>query len=204
MHRRRLYRKKIKYTACNKVIYSEYKADQLTRKQNNNLSVKFISVEEDSVDPLQKKLCFATAIISSSSASIAADNSTYLTSASLAVTGSISCELDKCEESALPNKNVFELTEVQERLDEIVVQLKDQDDVLHEGMNGDAGDKEEDFATNSEIFTVSANFEMVEMFQMNLKTKIMKPRKVMQSIELNKVLNRKSKNFNFFCQCRHS
>ena len=92
MHCRRLYRKKIKYTgtACNKVIYSEYKADQLKRKQNNNLSVKFISVKEDSVDLLQKKLCFATATIISSSASIAADNSTYLTSASLAATGSIS------------------------------------------------------------------------------------------------------------------
>ena len=91
----------------------------------------------------------------------------------------------------LPNKNVFELntaTEVQERLDQTVVQLKDQDDDLHEVMNGDAGDEEEDFATNSEIFTVSANFVMVKMFQMNLKTKIMKQRKVMQSIELNKVL----------------
>ena len=165
MHCRRLYRKKIKCTPCNEVIYSEYKADQLKRKQNNNLSVKFISVEEDSVDLLQKKLCFATATIISSSASIAADNSTYLTSASLAVTGSISCELDKCEESVLPNKNVFELTtatEVQERLNETVVQLKDQDDDLHEVMNGDAGDKEEDFATNSEIFTVSANSEMVK------------------------------------------
>ena len=46
-----------------------------------------------------------------------------------------------------PNKNVFELstvTEVQEGLDETVVQLKDHDD-LHEVMNGDAGDKEEDF-----------------------------------------------------------
>ena len=63
------------------------------------------------------------------------------------------------------NKNVFELTtatEVQERLDETVVQLKDQDDDLHEVMNGDAGDKKEDFATNSEIFTVSANSEMVK------------------------------------------
>ena len=52
----------------------------------------------------------------------------YLTSASLAVTGSISRELDKCEESVSPNKNVFELTtatEVQERLDKTVVQLKD-------------------------------------------------------------------------------
>ena len=29
-------------------------------------------------------------------------------------------------------------------------------------MNGDAGDKEEDFATNSEIFTVSTNLEMVK------------------------------------------
>ena len=29
-------------------------------------------------------------------------------------------------------------------------------------MNGDARDKEEDFATNSEIFTVSANSEMVK------------------------------------------
>ena len=164
MHCRRLYRKKIKCTTCNKVIYSEYKADQLKRKQNNNLSVKFISVEV-SVDLLQKKLCFATATIISSSASIAADNSTYLTSAILAVTGSISCELDKCEESVPPNKNVFELTtatEVQERLDETVVQLKDQDDDLHEVMNGDAGDKEEDFATNSEIFTVSANSEIVK------------------------------------------
>ena len=164
MHRRRLYRKKIKCTVCNKVIHSEYKADQLKRKQNNNLSVKFIPAEEDSVDPLQKKLCFATAIITSPSASIAADNSTYLTSASLAVTGSISCELDKCEESVPPNKNVFQLTtatEVQERLDETVVQFKDQNDDLHEVMNGDAGDKE-DFATNSEIFTVSANSEMVK------------------------------------------
>ena len=115
MHCRRLHRKKIKCTACNKVIYSEYKADQLKRKQNNNLSVKFVSVKEDSVDFLQKKLCFATATIISSSASIAADNSTYLTSASLAVTGSISC-----------------------------------------------GDKEEDFAANSEIFTVSTNSEMVK------------------------------------------
>ena len=166
--------------------------------------MKFISIEKDSVDLLQKKLFFATAIINSSSAFIAADNSTYLTSASLAVTGSISCELNKCEESVPPNKNVFELTEVQERSDETVVQLKDQDDDLHEVMNGDAGDKEEDFATNSEIFTVSANFEIVEMFQMNLKTKIMKPRKVMRSIEVNKVLNSKSKNFNFFCQCQHS
>ena len=64
----------------------------------------------------------------------------------------------------LPNRNVFELTtatELQEKLDEIVVQLKDQDDDLHEVVNGDAGDKEEDFATNSEIFTVSANSEMV-------------------------------------------
>ena len=125
MHCRRLYKKKIKCTRCNKVIYLEYKADQLKRKQNNNFSVKFISVEEDSVDLLQKKLCFATATIISSSPSIAADNLTYLTSASLAVTGSISCELlDKCEESVLPNKNVFELTtatEVQERLDETVV-----------------------------------------------------------------------------------
>ena len=113
MHSRRLYRKKIKSTACNKVVYSEYKADQLIRKQNNNLAVKFISV-----DLLHKKLCFATATIISSSASIAADNSIYLTSASLAVTGSISCELDKREESVPPNKNVFELTtatEVQER-----------------------------------------------------------------------------------------
>ena len=160
MHCRRLYRKKIKCTACNKVIYSKYKADQLTKTQNNNLSVKLISV-----DFLQKKLCFATATIISSSASIAADNSTYLTSASLAVTGSISCELDKCEESVPPNKNVFELTtttEVQERLDETVIQLKDQDNDLHEVMNGDAGDKEEDFAANSEIFTVSANSEMVK------------------------------------------
>ena len=162
MHRRRLYRKKIKCTACNKVIYSEYKADQLKRKQNNNLSVKFISVDEDSGN-LQKKLCFATATIILSSASIAAHNLTYLTSASLAVTGSISCELDKCEESVPPNKNVFELTtatEVQERLDETVVQLKDQGDDLHEVMNGDAGDKDEDFATNLEIFAVSANSEM--------------------------------------------
>ena len=160
MHSRRLYRKKIKCTACNKVVYSEYKADQLIRKQNNNLLVKFISV-----DLLQKKLCFATATIISSSASIATDNLTYLTSASLAVTGSISCELDKCEESVSPNKNVFELTtatEVQERLDETVVQLKKQDDDLHEVMNGDAGDKEEDFATSSEIFTVSANSKMVK------------------------------------------
>ena len=102
MHCRRLYRKKIKCTACNKVIYSEYIADQLKRKQINNLSKKFVSVEEDSVDLLQKKLCFATATIISSSASVAADNSTYLTSASLAVTGSISCKLDKCEESVLP------------------------------------------------------------------------------------------------------
>ena len=165
MHCRRLHRKKIKCTACNKVIYSEYKADQLKRKQNNNLSVKFVSVKEDSVDFHQKKLCFATATIISSSASIAADNSTYLTSASLAVTGSISCELAKCEESVSPNKNVFELTtttEVQERLDETVIQLKDQDNDLHEVMNGDAGDKEEDFAANSEIFTVSANSEMVK------------------------------------------
>ena len=165
MHCRRLYRKKIKCTACNKIIHSEYKADQLKRKQNNNLAVKFISVEEDSVDLLQKKRCFATATIISSSASIVADNSTYLTSASLAVTGRISCELDKCEESVPPNKNVFELTtdtEVQERLDETVVQLKDQDNDLHEVMNDDAGDKEEDFATNSEIFTVSANSEMVK------------------------------------------
>ena len=64
-----------------------------------------------------------------------------------------------------PNKNVFELTtatEVQERLDETVVQLKDQDDDLPEVINGDARDKEEDFATNSEIFTVSANSEMVK------------------------------------------
>ena len=64
-----------------------------------------------------------------------------------------------------PNKNVFELTtaiEVQERLNETVVQLKDQDDDLHEVINGDARDKEEDFATNSEIFTVSANSEMVK------------------------------------------
>ena len=64
-----------------------------------------------------------------------------------------------------PNKNVFELTtatEVQERLDETVVQLKDQDDDSHEVMNGDARDKEEDFATNSEIFTVSTNSEMVK------------------------------------------
>ena len=37
--------------------------------------------------------------------------------------------------------------------------MKDQDDDLHEVMNGD---KEEDFATNSEIFTVSANSEMVK------------------------------------------
>ena len=29
-------------------------------------------------------------------------------------------------------------------------------------MNGDARDKEEDFATNSEIFAVSANSEMVK------------------------------------------
>ena len=60
---------------------------------------------------------------------------------------------------------MFELTtatKVQERLDETVVQLKDQDDDLHEVMNGDAGDKEEDFATNSEIFTVSANSEIVK------------------------------------------
>ena len=165
MHRRRLYTKKIKCTACNKVIYSEYKANQFTRKQNNNLSVKFISVEEDLVDPLQKKLCFVTATIISSSASTAADNSTFLTSASLAVTGSISCEVDKCEESVPPNKNVLELTtatEVQERLDETVVQLKNQDDDLHEVMNGDAGEKEEDFATNSEIFTVSANSKMIK------------------------------------------
>ena len=162
MHRRRPYGKKIKCTACNKVIYSEYKADQLTRKQVNNLSVKFISVDEDSVNPLQKKLCFVTTTIISSSVSIAADNSTFLTSASLAVTGSISCEVHKCEESVPSNKNVFELTtatEVQEKLDEAVVQLKDQDDDLHEVMNGDAGDKEEDFATNSEIFTDS---EMVK------------------------------------------
>ena len=127
--------------------------------------MKFILVEEDSVDLLQKKLCFATATIISSSTSIPADNSTYLTSASLAVTGSISCELDKYEESVPPKKNVFELTtatEVQERLDETVVQLKDQDDDLPEVMNGDAGNKEEDFATNSEIFTVSANSEMVK------------------------------------------
>ena len=64
-----------------------------------------------------------------------------------------------------PNKNVFELTtatEVQERLDETVVQLKDQDDDWHEDMNGDAGDEFRDFATNSEIFTVSANSEMVK------------------------------------------
>ena len=40
--------------------------------------------------------------------------------------------------------------------------MKGQDDDLHEVMNGDAGDKEEDFATNSEIFTVSANSEMVK------------------------------------------
>ena len=127
--------------------------------------MKFISVEEDLVNLLPKKLCFATATIISYSASIAADNSTYLTSASLAVTGSISYELYKCEESVLPNKNVFELTtatEVQERLDETVIQLKDQDDDLHEVMNGDARDKEEDFATNSDIFTVSANSEMVK------------------------------------------
>ena len=78
MHCRKLYRKKIKCTACNKVIYSEYKADQLKRKQNYNLSVKFVSVKEDSVNLLQKKLCFATATIISSSASIVADNSTYL------------------------------------------------------------------------------------------------------------------------------
>ena len=127
--------------------------------------MKFISVKEDSIDLLQKKLYFATATIISSNASIPADNSTYLTSASLAVTGSISCELDKCEESVLPNKNVFELTtatEVQERLDETVVQLKDQDDDLHEVMNGDARDEEQDFATSSEICTVSANSEMVK------------------------------------------
>ena len=211
MHCKRLYRKKIKCSACNKVIYSEYKADQLKRKQNNILSLKFISVEEDSVNLLQKKLCFATATtctIISSSASIAADNSTYLTSASLAVTGSISYELDKCEESVPPNKNVFELTtvtEVQERLDETVVQLKDQDDDLHEVMNGDARDKEEDFATNSEIFTVSANSEMVKNVSNESEDEIMKQRKVIQSIELNKALyNRKSKNFNYFCQCRHS
>ena len=77
--------------------------------------MKFISV-----DFLQKKLCFATATIISSSASIAADNLAYLTSAILVVTGSISCKLDKCEKSVLPNKNVFELTsatEVQERFD---------------------------------------------------------------------------------------
>ena len=89
MHCRRLYRKKIKCTASNKVMYSEYKAGQHKKKENNNLSVKFISVE-DSVDLLQKKLCFATATIISYSAFIAADNSTYLTSASLPVTGSIS------------------------------------------------------------------------------------------------------------------
>ena len=80
--------------------------------------MKYISVKKDSVDLLQKKLCFANATIISYSASIAADNSTYLTSASLAVTGNISCELDKCEESVPPYKNVFELTtatEVQER-----------------------------------------------------------------------------------------
>ena len=112
-----------------------------------------------------RKNCFATAIITSSSASIAGDNSTYLTSASLAVTGSISCEVDKCKESVPAYKNLFELTtatEMQERLDETVVRLKDQDDDLHKVMNGDAGDKEEDFATNSEIFSVSANSKMVK------------------------------------------
>ena len=63
------------------------------------------------------------------------------------------------------NKNAFELTvatKVQERLDGTVVQLKDQDDDLHEVMNGDARNEEEDFATNSEICTVSANSEMVK------------------------------------------
>ena len=198
MHCRRLHRKKIKCTACNKVIYSEYKADQLKRKQNNNLSVKFVSVKEDSVDFLQKKLCFATATIISSSASIAADNSTYLTSASLAVTGSISCELDKCEESVSPNKNVFELTtatEVQERLDETVVQLKDQDNDLHEVVNGDAGDKEEDFQQIQRFLLFLLILRWLKMFQMNLKTKIMKQRKVIRSIELNKVLQPQVKKF---------
>ena len=56
---------------------------------------------------------------------------------------------------------MFELSTATEELDETVVQLKDHDD-LHEVMNGDAGDKEEDFATNSEIFTVSANSQMVK------------------------------------------
>ena len=162
MHRRRLYRKKIKCTACNKIIYSDYKVDHLTRKHNNNSSVKFISVEED---PLQKKLCFATAITTSSKASIATDNSTYSTSASLAITDSVACEVDKCEESVPANENVFEpiaATKGQERLNETVIQLKDQNDDLHEVKNGDAGDKEKDFATNSEIFILSANSEMVE------------------------------------------
>ena len=59
---------------CNKVIYLDYKADHPTRKHNNNSSVKFVSLEEDS---LQKELCFATVITTSSGASIAADNSTY-------------------------------------------------------------------------------------------------------------------------------
>ena len=47
------------------------------------------------------------------------------------------------------NKNAFELTaatRVLERLDETVVQVKDQDDDLHKVMNGDAGNKEENFA----------------------------------------------------------
>ena len=96
-------------------------------------------------------------------------------------------------------------TEVQERLDETVVQLKDQDDDLHEVMNGDARDREEDFATNSEIFTVSANSEMVKNVSNESKDKDYETEEGHPVDRVEQSFATASQNFfYFFCQCRRN
>ena len=55
-----------------------------------------------------------------------------------------------------------------------LVQLKDQDDDLHQVMNGNAGDKEEDLQQIQRFLLFLLILRWLKMFQITLKTKIMK------------------------------
>ena len=65
-------------------------------------------------------------------------------------------------------------------------------------MNGDAVEKEKNFATNLKVFTVSAATEMVESVLIESENKMMKQWKMMQQIKVKKVLQQPIKKFQLF------
>ena len=140
MYRKRQYRKRIKCTACSKVIYSDYKLDHLKRKHGNNLSVKFISFEEDL---LQKKLSFLPTAATSTAVASSSDNATGSSSSSLAVHFVTNVEdIITLDESVSVNQNVLGLTaEEVERFDidpiENASEMEDQDNEPHETLEDD-------------------------------------------------------------------